>query len=113
MDSIVLYLPSPEERNKEYSCFENNLCARAFKVMHDQQKGPLVFFRVYSGKFTNGQKLYNAHQDITEHTGKLLVAYANEFQEVSEVTNGNIAVVTNLKVFIYSEKYFEIQLLQF
>lgn len=98
MDSVILYLPSPDERNEQYSCFEDNLCARAFKVVHNHQRGPLVFFRVYSGKMTNGQKLYNAHQDITEHTGKLLLAYADEFQEVNEVTNGNIAVLSHLKV---------------
>lgn len=101
MDSVILYLPSPEERNRQYKCFEENLCARAFKVIHDKQKGPLVFFRVYSGKLVKGQKIYNTHQDSTEQTGRLLVAYADDFQEVEQVTNGNIAVLTGLKVLLF------------
>ncbi|KAJ8945751.1 hypothetical protein NQ318_012073 [Aromia moschata] len=49
MDAVVLYLPSPVHKNQQYKCFEENLCAKAFKVIHDDQKGPLVFFRLYNG----------------------------------------------------------------
>lgn len=109
MDSVITYLPSPVERNKQFQCFENNLCGRAFKIIHDKQKGPLVFFRVFAGKFIKGQKIYNIHQNISEQTGRLLVAYADDFEEVPEVTNGNIAVVTGLKVslkqFLLCRKY--------
>lgn len=98
MDAVALYLPSPEERNRVFKCFQKNLCGRAFKIIHDTQRGPLIFFRTYSGNFLKGQKIYNIHQNHTEQAGRLLVAYANEFQEVEEVTEGNIAVLTGLKV---------------
>lgn len=93
-----MYLPSPIERNKQFKCFGNNFCAKAFKIIHHEQRGPLVFFRLYSGKFEKGQKIYNIQQEMSEQTGKLLMAYADEFKEVNLVDNGNIAVVTGLKV---------------
>lgn len=51
MDAIIHYLPSPLclESGKIVQCFGNNLCAKAFKVRHDEHKGPVTFFRIYSG----------------------------------------------------------------
>ncbi|XP_044728155.1 ribosome-releasing factor 2, mitochondrial [Chrysoperla carnea] len=97
MDAVILYLPSPIERNKQFKCFNNNLCAKAFKIIHHEQRGPLVFFRLYSGQLTKGQKIYNIQQERSEQIGKLLMAYADEFKEVNEIDSGNIAVVTGLK----------------
>lgn len=98
MDAVILYLPSPKERNKQYECFGNDLCARAFKVIHHKQRGPLVFCRIYSGKMTKGQKIYNAFKCRSEQIGKLLIAYADDFKETDLIESGNIAVVTGLKV---------------
>ncbi|RZC34417.1 ribosome-releasing factor 2, mitochondrial, partial [Asbolus verrucosus] len=97
MDSVILYLPSPNERNKHFASFEDGLCARAFKVKHDKQKGPLVFFRIYNGQFNKGQRIYSIQQEKTEECSKLYAAYADEFKEVDSIKNGNIAVVSGLK----------------
>ncbi|XP_069683538.1 ribosome-releasing factor 2, mitochondrial [Periplaneta americana] len=98
MDAVIHFLPSPKERNEQlYNCFGNNLCARAFKVIHDDERGPITFFRVFSGKFTKAQKIYNIRQEKQEQTGKLMVAFADENEEVGEVSAGNIAAVTGLK----------------
>lgn len=98
MDAAIFYLPSPVERNAHFKSFDSELCAKAFKIRHDKQKGPLVFFRVYSGDISKGQRIYNIHQSITETAGKVYVAYADEFTEAESLGNGNIAVVTGLKV---------------
>lgn len=98
MDAVILYLPSPLETNKQYTYFEDNLCAKAFKVIHDKQKGPLVFLRIYSGVLNKHQKIYNFGQDRSEQIGRLYVAYADDFEEIERITKGNIAVVTGLKV---------------
>lgn len=97
MDGVVLYLPSPNERNKQFRCFEDGLCARVFKILHDKQRGPLVFCRVYSGQVERGQKFYNIHQKINEQSNKLLIAYADDYEEIGSLNNGNIAVLTGLK----------------
>lgn len=51
LDAVVNILPSPETRKDLdiYNVFGDNLCASAFKVVHDKQKGPITFFRIYSG----------------------------------------------------------------
>lgn len=100
MDSVILYLPSPNDTNQRFKAFEDNLCARAFKVLHDKQRGPLVFFRLYSGKLNKGQRIYNVGQDCSENIGKLYIPYADEYCEVEDLKNGNIAVVSGLKVII-------------
>lgn len=98
MDAVILYLPSPEETNQQFAHFEGNLCAKAFKVIHDKQRGPLVFFRIYRGTLNKNQKIYNIGRDRSEQTARLYVAYADDFQEMEQITRGNIAVVTGLKV---------------
>ncbi|KAF5293265.1 hypothetical protein FQR65_LT11005 [Abscondita terminalis] len=97
MDSIILYLSSPHERNREYRYFKDSLCARAFKIIHDKQRGPLVFLRIYSGVFNQGQKMYNVTQNCNEQSGRLYIAYADEYQDVDKLHQGNIAVVSGLK----------------
>ncbi|KAG5861264.1 hypothetical protein JTB14_013504 [Gonioctena quinquepunctata] len=100
MDAVILYLPSPNKRHQHFSAFEDSLCARAFKVIHDKQKGPLVFLRIYNGTLKKGQKIYSIKQDTSEQIGKLYIAYADDFEEVEMVNNGNIAVVSGLKKII-------------
>lgn len=98
MDAVVLYLPSPIERNQDYSIFEENFCGRAFKVLHDRQKGPLVFIRLYNGVLSKGQKMYSVQQETSEQSSRLFIAYADELKDVESVRDGSIAVVTGLKV---------------
>lgn len=104
MDSVVLYLPMPDQVHRSYTHFDTNLSARAFKVLHDKQKGPLVFLRIFSGVFNKGQKFYNVNKDVTEQSSKLYVAYADDFSETNAVEKGNIAVVTGLKARVHSSK---------
>lgn len=66
MDSVLAYLPSPSEGNELYKCFGTDLAARAFKVLHDDQRGVLTFLRLYSGEIARGQKIYNLRQDKSE-----------------------------------------------
>ncbi|KAK0088909.1 hypothetical protein PV325_010230 [Microctonus aethiopoides] len=99
MDGVILYLPSPEchEKASVYNCFEKNFSARAFKVIHDKQRGAITFFRVYTGKLTKGQKIYNVQQQKSEQGGKLYAAYADDYEEIHEVTEGNIGGLAGLK----------------
>lgn len=98
MDSIILYLPSPENTSKVFSAFDDNFCGRAFKVKHDKQKGgSLVFIRVYNGVINKGQKIYSVQRDLSEQVGRIYIAYADDFKEVESVGNGNIAVISGSK----------------
>ncbi|XP_058808479.1 ribosome-releasing factor 2, mitochondrial isoform X1 [Phymastichus coffea] len=99
MDNVILYLPTPNNNQfvKMYKCFGDNLSARVFKIIHDKQRGPISFFRVYTGNFAKGQKLYNIQRGQVEQSQKLYAAYADDYEEISEIGEGNIAAVTGLK----------------
>ncbi|KAL4713040.1 hypothetical protein ACJJTC_001094 [Scirpophaga incertulas] len=97
LDGVVSYLPSPLQCNDLYKSFGSDLVARSFKVQHDDQRGVLTFLRLYGGKISKGQKIYNLARDKSEQIGGLYVALADEFKPVEVVTAGNIAVVSALK----------------
>ncbi|XP_036138321.1 ribosome-releasing factor 2, mitochondrial [Monomorium pharaonis] len=99
MDSVILYLPSPSnvDRLNPYRCFEDSLAARVFKVVHDKHRGPVTFFRIYSGSMKRSQKLYNVTREQNEQCTRLYIACADDYEEVDEVTYGNIAAVAGLK----------------
>lgn len=99
MDSVILYLPSPRniDQLNPYRHFENNLAARIFKIVHDKQRGPITFFRIYSGNMKKGQKLYNVTREQSEQCTRLYVACADDYEEATEVSYGNVAAVSGLK----------------
>lgn len=97
MDSIILYLPFPDERGNDYSCFKNNLSARVFKIIHDKQRGPITFFRIYTGSMKKGEKIYNVQKEKVEQTSRLYIACADDYKEINEINNGNIAAVAGLQ----------------
>ncbi|XP_054264972.1 ribosome-releasing factor 2, mitochondrial [Macrosteles quadrilineatus] len=99
MNAVIDYLPSPTDcpQLSVYNYFKDTPSARVFKVIHDKHKGPLSFLRIYTGKLEKGQRLYNMKQDKSETITKLMVVEADDFEEVSEVTQGNIAAASGLK----------------
>ncbi|KAI4498896.1 hypothetical protein M0802_006071 [Mischocyttarus mexicanus] len=97
MDSIILYLPFPDESGNEYSCFKTNLSARVFKIVHDKQRGPITFFRVYTGTMKKGNRIYNVRNEKVEQSNRLYLACADDYEEINEINNGNIAAVTGLQ----------------
>lgn len=75
--------------------------ALAFKVTNDKRKGPLVFFRVYSGVFPARHMFYNTTQHHKENPSKLLRVFADSMEEVSEASVGDVyCVVSGDNIFI-------------
>ncbi|XP_066154969.1 ribosome-releasing factor 2, mitochondrial isoform X2 [Euwallacea fornicatus] len=97
MDAIALYLPSPINRSNVFSAFEDHFCGRAFKVKHDNQKGPLTFLRLYNGSVKKAQKIFSVQRRESEQVGRVYMAYADDFKEVESLGSGNIAVLSGLK----------------
>ncbi|XP_071540183.1 ribosome-releasing factor 2, mitochondrial isoform X1 [Panulirus ornatus] len=100
MNAMVKYLPSPLEcKHKTVELYTPHLCAMAFKIIHDKQLGGiLTFVRIYSGQMEKGQGLYNVNNEQVEKVGRVMIAYADEFKEVSSASAGNIVVITGLKI---------------
>ncbi|XP_053518516.1 ribosome-releasing factor 2, mitochondrial-like isoform X1 [Artibeus jamaicensis] len=98
LDAITMYLPSPEERNYEFlQWYKGDLCALAFKVLHDKQRGPLVFVRIYSGVIKPQSAIYNINGNCTERISRLLLPFADQHVEIPSLTAGNIALTVGLK----------------
>ena len=109
LDGVLRYLPSPATvqakgvemvSNKKVSIRpdkKGNLCALAFKVVNDKEKGPITFFRVYQGVLKNRAKLKNATLNQSERVQALLRVRADETQLLNEIGSGDIGAVMGLK----------------
>lgn len=98
LDAVTTYLPSPEERNYEFlQWYKGDLCALAFKVLHDKQRGPLVFMRIYSGMIKPQSAIHNINGNCTERISRLLLPFADQHVEIPSLTAGNIALTVGLK----------------
>ena len=98
MDGIVSYLPSPKDISYGFADhYGTDLCALAFKVSHDPQRGPLTYLRMYSGSLKSGASLYNINQQTMEKSSRILQVYADELHDISRAVAGNIVAVAGLK----------------
>ncbi|XP_064413512.1 ribosome-releasing factor 2, mitochondrial [Latimeria chalumnae] len=98
LDAVVLYLPAPNECSHDFmQWYGEDLCALAFKVVHDKQRGPMVFVRIYSGTMKRQSAVYNINRNATERMSRLLLPFADQNIEISSLTAGNIALTVGLK----------------
>ena len=98
LDAINFYLPSPMDvRYSFVDFYGTDLCALAFKVIHNKQRGPLTFLRLYSGSLKSGSTVYNINRQCSEKTSRILQVYADDFKDVSTAVAGNIVLVAGLK----------------
>jgi elongation factor G len=110
LDSIVHYLPSPDdvppvigedpktgeqiERKPEDT---DPFSALAFKIVTDPYVGRLTYFRVYSGTLPSGSQLHNVTRDRKERVGRLLRMHANHREDIDAVFTGDIVAAVGLK----------------
>ncbi|XP_008293713.1 ribosome-releasing factor 2, mitochondrial [Stegastes partitus] len=98
LDAITAYLPAPNERHHDLvRWYKDDLCALAFKVLHDKQRGPLVFLRIYSGTLKPQTAVHNINRNSTERMSRLLVPFADQNVEIPSISAGNIALTVGLK----------------
>jgi len=110
LDAVVDYLPSPidipsivgvrpdSEIEIERHCDDNEpMSALVFKIVTDPYVGRLAYFRVYSGKVSQGSMVFNSTKDRRERVGRLLRMYADRREDVTEVLAGDIGAVLGLK----------------
>ncbi len=110
LDAVIDFLPSPNDippvsgidpdKDIEVSRGVNDdepLSALVFKIVTDPYVGRLAYFRVYSGKITQGTMVYNPIKDRKERIGRLIRMYADRREDITEVLAGDIGAVLGLK----------------
>ena len=101
MDAIIKYLPCPLDIHHEFvEFYKGELCALAFKVIHDKYHGPLTFMRLYEGELKANSTVYNVNRECSERVVKVLRVYADEHKDIASATVGNIVAVSGLKATI-------------
>ncbi|ETV77070.1 translation elongation factor G, variant 1 [Aphanomyces astaci] len=115
LDAVIDYLPSPVDPS--CSPFETSVIQRdksvrslavdatasgplsvlAFKVKHDRQRGPIVFFRVYSGTLHAKAQLLNTTRNTKERLTRLMLVAADDSDEVDQIQAGHIGAAVGLK----------------
>lgn len=96
MDSIINFLPAPNERNKIYDCFGNDFVGNVFKVTHDKQRGPLSLVRIFRGEIKRGARVTTS-SGTAENVQRIYEPLADEYRETDLIGAGNVAVCAGLK----------------
>lgn len=110
LDAVVDYLPSPidipsakgqDPDTGEEKLAETNdnasFCSLAFKLWSDPFVGKLVFFRVYSGKLSKGDTVYNPRTNKRERISRLIQIQADKRQDIETCYSGDIAAIVGIK----------------
>jgi len=111
LDAVVDYLPSPldippvhgtdvDDKSiilTRHASDDEPFSALVFKIMTDPFSGQLAFFRVYSGKMSAGESIYNVAKGRKERVGRLMRMHANKREDIQEIMAGDICAAVGLK----------------
>ena len=111
VDAVVDYLPSPldvppavghepgepDTRIEVHSDDNAKFCSLAFKLWTDPFVGKLVFFRVYSGKLSKGDVIYNPRTKKRDRVSRVMMIQADKRIEVQTTFAGDIAALVGLR----------------
>jgi elongation factor G len=110
VDAVVDYLPSPldippakgqnpDSGEPMQAPADDNakFCSLAFKLWSDPFVGKLVFFRVYSGKLSKGDTVYNPRTNKRERISRLIQIQADKREDIDTCYSGDIAAIVGIK----------------
>ena len=108
LDAMVRYFPSPDEENPVKALdgagqevevppdANGPLVARVFKTTADPFVGRLTYFRVYSGKISSHDHIWNANRGEEERIGQVLRVKGKDTEPVGSIGAGEIGAVAKL-----------------
>jgi len=110
LDAVCDYLPSPMDvppikgTKPDSGEFEEIIasdkapfCALCFKVATDPYVGKINYIRVYAGRLSAGDYVYNASKRTEERVTKLVRMHANHQEVIDKVHTGDIIAAVGLK----------------
>jgi len=110
LNAVVDYLPNPTEVEAQPEVdlegnetgeraivdADNPLRALAFKISDDKY-GALTFTRIYSGKLSKGDTIYNSSTGKSERVGRIVEMHADSREELNTATAGDIIALLGMK----------------
>ena len=106
LDAICDYLPSPDdlppvegtdvsgEQSLQRELNDSEpFSGLVFKVVSDEHVGRLCYMRIYSGKVSAGDKVFNSTINKQQRIGRLLKMHAEEREEIETAKAGDIVAV--------------------
>ena len=108
LDGIVDLLPSPDRAAAQTAANGDGgvelaasadapVTALVFKTTSEPHVGDLSYFRVFSGRITNGVTLLNPGRGSTERIAHIAIPHGARRVDVDALNPGDIGVVTKLK----------------
>jgi len=110
VDAVIDYLPSPIDIPPAKGMDPDTLapmdavtddnakfCSLAFKLWTDPFVGKLVFFRVYSGKVTKGDTVYNPRTNKRDRISRLIQIQADKREDIDTIYSGDIAAIVGIR----------------
>ncbi|MCH8288647.1 MAG: elongation factor G [Candidatus Marinimicrobia bacterium] len=109
LDAVNHFLPSPldlpptkgihphtGEEIERMASDDEPFSALAFKIVTDPYVGRLTYIRVYSGRISKGDHVYNVSNDKKERISRIMLMHANKREDLSEVGTGEICAIVGL-----------------
>ncbi len=111
VDAVIDYLPSPIDIPPQEGHNPDNLEEKiptppddaakfiglAFKLWSDPFVGKLVFFRVYRGKLSKGDTIYNPRTRKTDRISRLIQIQADKREDIDTCYSGDIAAIVGIR----------------
>lgn len=109
LDAVCDYLPSPldvdavdgvglngETKISRKPSVDEPFSALTFKIVSDKH-GDLTYIRIYSGKLTMGERVFNPRLNKRELVSRIFKMHANHREQINEAVAGDIVAVIGLK----------------
>jgi elongation factor G len=98
MEEIHAYKGAVGDNTVEiHALDENPFAALVFKTHSEPHVGEVSFFRIFSGRVTTAQEVYNATRDGAEKLGHLSIGQGKDRVEVPALCAGDIGCVAKLR----------------
>ena len=111
VDAVIDFLPSPIEIPAQKGHNPDNLEEKietppddaakfiglAFKLWSDPFVGKLVFFRVYRGKLSKGDTIYNPRTRKRDRVSRIIQIQADKREDIDTCYSGDIAAIVGLR----------------
>ncbi len=111
VDAVIDFLPSPIEIPAQEGHNPDNLEEKiptppddaakfiglAFKLWSDPFVGKLVFFRVYRGKLSKGDTIYNPRTRKRDRVSRIIQIQADKREDIDTCYSGDIAAIVGLR----------------